>query len=104
MPHGRRWTKQEDDLITEAAVGNRTLGITQTALGDIAAARAAEDRQPVTDEIGYIRRLQSVADRTGRTYAAVRQRASRLRRRSYRPRERDPETRKTMARGRRESA
>ena len=82
----RRWTPEEDALVIEAATGNRVLGLTQTALGDIPAARDAMDRQPITDERGYIRRLEAVARMTGRTYDAVKKRASRLGKRSYRAR------------------
>ena len=77
-----RWERWEDDLIVEAATGNRMLGLTQTALGDIEAARDAVDRQD-----GYRRRLVAVADRTGRSYNSVKQRAYRLGKRSSRPRE-----------------
>ena len=69
MPRGKRWQYWEDELIREAAGGNRALGLTQT------------------EEKGYIRRMAAVADRTGRSVAAVRQRASRLGIRSYRRRE-----------------
>ena len=71
MP-GRPWSIEEDDAIREACAANRTTGLTDMDGG----ARNPRWRA---------RRLHAVADRFGRTLAAVRKRAQRLGERSYRP-------------------
>ena len=62
-------------MVIEAALCNRVLGLTKSAAGDVVAAR---------DERGYLRRMEAVARATGRTLGAVRKRAERLGKRSYR--------------------
>ena len=71
MP-GRPWSLEEDDAIRAACAANRTTGLTDVD----GATRNPRWRA---------RRLQAVADRFGRTLAAVRKRAQRLGERSYRP-------------------
>ena len=63
----RRWNNAEDDLIRRAAQVNATAGLMHQGYRD-----------------RYAARLRDVAARLGRTYAAVRKRASRLGIRSYR--------------------
>ena len=65
MIRRRRWTKAEDDLIRQVALENRFNGISDAILKR------------------YENRLQGVADKIGRTYAAVRIRASRIGALSY---------------------
>ena len=77
MSRGPRWRKWEDQLLIEAATCNRVLGLRGTAPGDVVEA---------PNEAGLMQRLQAVADRTGRSLLAVRKRASRLKKRSYRSR------------------
>ena len=71
MP-GRPWTPEEDDAIRAACEQNREIGLTDEDGGGEHPRRRA-------------RRLQAVADRFGRSLAAVRKRAQRLGERSYRP-------------------
>lgn len=80
MPRGRPWTADEDQAIREAAEGNRRKGIARSvhdrgdclAVGDFEGARQ-----------GYSKRLQEVASRIGRTYAATLKRAQRIGAESY---------------------
>lgn len=59
----RRWSAPEDELIREAAFRNAFYGL--------------------SNDHEYQARLQSLAEALGRTYAAVRMRASRIRAVSY---------------------
>ena len=71
MP-GRPWSLEEDDAIRAACVANRVTGLT--------------DMDGATRNPRWrARRLQTGADRFGRTLAAVRKRAQRIGERSYRP-------------------
>ena len=60
----RRWTKHEDDMIRECAVRNAHLGLTDMGSE-------------------YVSRLRVLAETLGRSYGAVRVRASRIRAISY---------------------
>ena len=60
----RRWTKHEDAMVKECALRNAHLGLTG-------------------DDGEYRSRLRILADSLGRTYGAVRIRASRIRAVSY---------------------
>lgn len=76
MPHskggrGRTWSEDEDNAIREAAKLTRKHGLIGFDLGDIQAGRRAMD-DPYRNE------LRQVAKAIGRTYAAVRKRASRI--------------------------
>ena len=71
MP-GRPWSLEEDDAIRAAGRENRVTGLTDVD---------GSSRNPRW----RARRLQAVADRFGRTLAAVRKRAQRIGERSYRP-------------------
>ena len=64
---GRAWTKAEDRAIRAAALNTREGGMTM-----LAEAPDGEWR------IVYASRLRRIAERYGRTYAAVRKRASRI--------------------------
>ena len=63
MPGNRRWTKAEDALIRRAAFESAYYGVRR--------------------ERDQLSRLQEVAKECGRSYAAVRRRASRLRINTY---------------------
>ena len=68
----RLWLPEEDELIRQAARANYELSI---KAGDVGRPRR-----------GFANRLQDVAAKTGRSYAAVRKRAERIGATSYRPR------------------
>lgn len=68
----RRWTAAEDAAIRAACARTRATGMVE------------EDADSSRHE-GRAKRLQAVAETTGRTLAAVRKRAQRLGERSYRP-------------------
>ena len=64
MPQGRPWTRQEDWAIRDAARLTRQFGLTAPFQG-------------------YHARLRQVSEQMGRSYAAVRKRAARMKIRSY---------------------
>ena len=68
----RAWTLEEDNAIRAACARTRETGMIE------------EDADGTRRE-GRAKRLQAVADATGRTLAAVRKRAQRIGARSYRP-------------------
>ena len=75
MARGRPWTKAEDRELRQAAKSNRNYGI-------LTHETKRTDPRPFTAE-KYRASLRCFAERWGRTYAAVRKRASRLEIRSY---------------------
>ena len=75
MARGREWMADEDRLIQEAAELTRTQGRRPLDMAETLAAIKGTGRAA---------RLRDVAERIGRTYRAVRKRASRLEARSDR--------------------
>ena len=75
MARGRPWTKAEDRELRRIAKSNRNYGILSHET------RRNDPRPFAADK--YAAGLLNLAQRLGRTYAAVRKRASRLGIRSY---------------------
>ena len=73
--NGKPWSKEEDAAIRKAAKANYGWGI-------LTHETRRRDPRPYA-KANYEARLKHVADVYGRSYAAVRKRASRLRIRSY---------------------
>ena len=68
----RAWTSEEDEAIRAACARSRKVGMVE------------EDDEGRRHE-NRAKRLQAIAEKTGRTLAAVRKRAQRIGARSYRP-------------------